>query len=204
VYFDFDDTLVNVGNLHAEAFQKALEFFGSPIDFDYKELAGLETIDGFQALGFNERDSANLTVKKRQIFQDLSSSNEITWIEGVADLLDTLDKLKIHYGVVSSGTRKRIIDILTKLNSEDRFRFILTKEDVSHSKPNPEPYILAISKSRISANYSLAVEDSLNGFLSATAAGIDVWQISEVQENNIFSSLNGPAKALQEWIVSKC
>lgn len=204
MHFDFDDTLVNVGNLHAEAFKKALEFFGSPIYFDYKELAGQETIAAFKALGFTERDSAYLTDKKRQIFQDLSSSNDITWIDGISDLLDTLDKLDINYSVVSSGTRKRIINILSKLNSVDRFRFIITKEDVSHSKPNPEPYVLAISRSCIQANCSLAVEDSFNGFLSATNAGIEVWQLSEVSNDDYFSSLHGSAKALQEWIVSKC
>ncbi len=51
--------------------------------------------------------------------------------------------------------------------------FVLTREDYVLSKPNPEPYLLALSRFGGSADDCLVVEDSQRGLQAAIAAGID-------------------------------
>jgi beta-phosphoglucomutase-like phosphatase (HAD superfamily) len=51
--------------------------------------------------------------------------------------------------------------------------FVLTREDYVSSKPDPEPYLLALSRSGASADECLVVEDSQRGLRAAIAAGID-------------------------------
>ncbi len=51
--------------------------------------------------------------------------------------------------------------------------FVLTREDYVSSKPDPEPYLLALQTFGANAGDCLVVEDSQRGLQSAIAAGID-------------------------------
>jgi beta-phosphoglucomutase-like phosphatase (HAD superfamily) len=51
--------------------------------------------------------------------------------------------------------------------------FVLTREDYVSSKPDPESYLLALSRFGASADECLVVEDSQRGLQAAIAAGID-------------------------------
>lgn len=204
IHFDFDDTLINVGELHFEAFQNALNTFNAAIDFRYEDLAGFETVNAFQFLGFSKNDSEKLSIIKSEIFQSLSAIKKPSWNNGILDLLDTLDELNIDYSVVSSGSRHRIINTLAQLNASDRFSFVITKDDVPHNKPHPDPYILAVTTSKIPINNSLAVEDSFNGYTSALSAGLDVWQLTGAGQTKLFANKHGPASILQKWLTDQC
>ncbi len=204
LYFDFDDTLIDVGQLHAAAFKLTIEAMDLEFNLDYRSIAGLNTENAFRVLGFSERESEKLAKVKRQHFGDLAKNSEPKWVEGIPNLLDSLDKEGIGYGVVSSGAGHRIRETLNDLNSLGRFMFIISKEDVNQTKPHPEPFLLAISKSNASIGESLVVEDSLNGYLSATSAGLDVWQLMVNSRNDIFSTKYGTAEELAKWIIATC
>ena len=200
IYFDFDDTLIEVGSLHAAAFKLTID----AIDLDYRSIAGLDTESAFQALGFGKSQSEELAKVKRRHFGDLAKNSEPMWVEGIPNLLDSLDQEDIKYGVVSSGARHRIRETLIDLDSLSRFMFIISREDVKQPKPHPEPFLQAISKSNAPIGHSLVVEDSLNGYLSATSAGLDVWQLTVNSGQEIFAVNNGSAKELEKWIMGTC
>jgi HAD superfamily hydrolase (TIGR01509 family) len=204
IYFDFDDTLIDIGKLHDAAFQFAIETTDCKIDFKYSDVAGLDTLSAFKALGFGESESRNLSKTKQEFFEQLTAKGRPSWVEGITDLLDTLDSIGISYGVVSSGTKKRLERTLMDLDSLNRFAFIISKEDVLQTKPHPEPYLLAISKTNVSVSSSLAVEDSINGYTAANSAGLDVWQLTTKDQNQIFAPKNGSAKHLKQWIICEC
>jgi beta-phosphoglucomutase-like phosphatase (HAD superfamily) len=52
------------------------------------------------------------------------------------------------------------------------FDFVLTSADFTRSKPNPEPYLLAVERSGCAPQECVAIEDSERGLLAATLAGI--------------------------------
>ncbi len=54
----------------------------------------------------------------------------------------------------------------------DAFDVIVAKEDVTHRKPDPEAYVLALKKLRLSARSAVAIEDSPTGLAAARAAGL--------------------------------
>lgn len=49
---------------------------------------------------------------------------------------------------------------------------VVCGEDVSRKKPNPEAYQVALTRLGVAASACIAIEDSQNGLLAATAAGI--------------------------------
>jgi HAD superfamily hydrolase (TIGR01509 family) len=55
------------------------------------------------------------------------------------------------------------------------FEVVVGTEDVEHTKPAPDPYLLAMR--RLGVGKALAVEDSEAGVASATAAGLDVLRV---------------------------
>jgi beta-phosphoglucomutase-like phosphatase (HAD superfamily) len=52
------------------------------------------------------------------------------------------------------------------------FHFVLTASDYTHSKPHPEPYLLAVERSGFRPEECLVIEDSERGLTAALAAGL--------------------------------
>ena len=51
--------------------------------------------------------------------------------------------------------------------------FVLKRSYYQNSKPDPQPYLLALSRFGIEPSQALVIEDSERGLRSAVAAGID-------------------------------
>ena len=51
--------------------------------------------------------------------------------------------------------------------------FVITHEDYHNSKPDPEPYLLALERYRIRPDECVVVEDSERGLTAAVAAGLE-------------------------------
>jgi beta-phosphoglucomutase len=62
--------------------------------------------------------------------------------------------------------------VLDALRLHDQFDTIVTIDDVTHGKPDPEIYLLAAKRLGIVPTQCLAVEDSLPGVQAAVAAGM--------------------------------
>ena len=201
--FDFDDTLIETGDLHRHAYELALQNTNLNTAFNYGELAGIDTNTAFQSLGFNDQESQELTILKRSYYDQLTKESLPQWVPGMQEVLDALDAINLSYAIVSSGSRIRILHILMELNSLDRFDFIVSRDDVETSKPNPEPYLSALSRMRVSADKALVIEDSLNGYTSASTAGFAVWQLTRTEMDDIFSPISGDSNELKEMILGK-
>lgn len=82
--------------------------------------------------------------------------------------------------LVTSSTRAEV-DLMIDPRLQSRvFSAIVCQEDVRHTKPHPEPYLLA--RSRLAATGGTAFEDSEGGCASALAAGLDVVRVSGHEE----------------------
>ena len=88
---------------------------------------------------------------------------------------------------VATTTKRANVDIYKTTNLhipqclsfDEVFEFILTRENVRRIKPDPEVYLLALSRLGVPAARALVVEDSLAGLRAAQAAGIDAAVIAE-------------------------
>lgn len=97
--------------------------------------------------------------------------HQLEFMPGAADLLLALDAARIPKAIATSSGRKFATDILGRFQLEPRFNFILTCENVTHGKPDPEIYLLAANRFNISPAEMLVLEDSQNGCRAAVAAG---------------------------------
>jgi len=93
-------------------------------------------------------------------------------IPGIEQMLEKLSKT--HKMAIVTTSTSAHFELIHRNRKLTRFMdFVLTREDYVLSKPDPEPYILALKKFEAGAADCLVVEDSQRGLQAAIAAGID-------------------------------
>jgi HAD superfamily hydrolase (TIGR01509 family) len=90
---------------------------------------------------------------------------------GVEALLSDLQRAQVPIAVATSGTGEYAHAVLSQLNLQHRFRFILTADDIRRGKPDPEVYLLAAERLALAPPQMMVLEDSANGCRAAVAAG---------------------------------
>lgn len=90
---------------------------------------------------------------------------------GVRTVLEELHG-KVRMGVVTGSPRHKVDMMHRSAGIELLFEAVVTADDVTMTKPHPEPYLLALERLQVEPGRVLAVEDSVRGLRSAHAAGL--------------------------------
>jgi len=90
---------------------------------------------------------------------------------GLYELLEHLEQRNIPRGICTSSARRIVTEVLRRKDLAKRFDFVLTAEDVTQGKPNPEVYMKAAARFGISPSEMLVLEDSTAGCQAAHGAG---------------------------------
>ncbi|MFS4461155.1 HAD family hydrolase [Bdellovibrio sp. HCB2-146] len=172
--FDLDGTLVDSEPLKAEAIAMAFQELGYSVSADvYKEVMGQSWENVLKH--FCEKARAQITEAEfnaifRNHYQKLISEK----VQMKSDLVGFLDfamSLNLQMAVVSSASSWMVDGILSKLSLDKYFSLVITQQDVSKHKPDPEAYLVALQKLGITADEALVFEDSEAGVQAAKAAG---------------------------------
>jgi HAD superfamily hydrolase (TIGR01509 family) len=103
---------------------------------------------------------------------DLLAEREIEVMPGALDLLAEVRNAGIPTALVTSSERVIMEAVLASLaRHEIAFSVTVCGQDVSHTKPHPEPYLTATALLGARPRFCVALEDSPNGIASAEAAG---------------------------------
>ena len=174
VFWDNDGVLVDTERLYFQATQEVMAGAGIPLsEADYLELF-LRQDRGAWHLLAERGTSPEEIVRLRQARNDRYSEllrAEASAIDGAADTLRELHG-KYLMGVVTSSRQDHFDLIHERCDLLKYFDFVLTAADFPRVKPNPDPYLMAIHRSRRPPGECVAIEDSERGLQSATAAGI--------------------------------
>ena len=174
VVFDLDGILANTEDLYEQAGETVLRRRGKTYDDALREqMMGRPVVDAIQIMidCHSLRDPLeDLMCECADVLQDLIATH-LAAMPGVLELLDELQAAHMPAAVATSATREYADRVLTLLNLKDRFRFILTAEDIHIGKPDPEVYQLAAANLALSPEQTMVLEDSANGCRSAVAAG---------------------------------
>ena len=97
-------------------------------------------------------------------------------VEPVPGVVDVLDRLPVPACVASAGERMKMQLTLGKTGLWNRFEGrIFSVEDVEHSKPAPDVYLLAAASQGVEPSRCAVVEDSAAGVTAGVAAGMTVF-----------------------------
>ena len=90
--------------------------------------------------------------------------------------------------IVTSTSQNLIEEFLKRSGVYGIFDGYVFGNEVTHSKPNPEIYLKAISKSGMPPSELLVIEDAVNGINSAKAAGLSVCAIAGTHDKEFLKN----------------
>lgn len=99
---------------------------------------------------------------------------------GVIALLDHLRATGVPMAVATSTAKAYAAHRLEKVGLLDYFQTVVTRDDVIHAKPNPEPYLVAAARLGLDPADCIAIEDSHAGVRSSTSAGVPTIMVPDL------------------------
>ena len=91
---------------------------------------------------------------------------------GVARYIADAQAMGLKLAVASSSSRQWVAGHLERLGVMDRFDAVLTRDDVTRTKPEPDLYRAALTGLGLSPGEAIALEDSPNGVTAAKRTGL--------------------------------
>jgi beta-phosphoglucomutase len=169
IVFDFNGTLSDDEPVLARVYQELFAELGRPLTVDeyYEHLAGHTDEEMFNRwLGYS---SAALIDDRVARYNALVSDGS-TIDDGVrAAVRYAAERLPV--ALVSAALRAEIEPVLQASGLRDLFALVLSQDDVTRGKPDPQPYLLAAERLGLAASDLLVFEDTDVGVASAKGAG---------------------------------
>ena len=91
---------------------------------------------------------------------------------GALSSIEWASKSSWRLALASSSSKLLIETVLDRFGIVDRFEFTRSAEDETSGKPHPDVYLSAARDLRLDPGDCVAIEDSANGVISATSAGM--------------------------------
>lgn len=175
--FDLDGTLVDSMPAHFQAWCKALDEHGAPGVFKediFYAMGGRPTKDIVAELNGEMNlslDPDAVSTSKREAYLELLDQIEV--IPVITDFVKE-NHGNVPMAVATGGTRKIAEKTLEILGLSDYFTSVVTADDVSCGKPDPEVFLLAAERIGIPPSECVAFEDAAPGIIAAQSAGMKV------------------------------
>lgn len=206
VIFDFDGVIANTEPLHHRSFQSVLEPFGLSFDWqDYlSSFVGYDDRKTFQMVfrkarkNLDARRMNELIRDKAREFLALVDSGSDLIYAGVPELVQDCLEAGSQLGICSGALLGDIRGVLKRGLLIDAFEQIVTAEDVSVGKPDPEGYCLALLRMGIMDTPTVAIEDTPAGIASAISAGVAVVAITTTHKPAALQRANLVLDSIQE------
>ncbi|GAA3821557.1 HAD family hydrolase [Streptomyces chiangmaiensis] len=171
---DFDGTLADTRRGHEDALRAALQPYGVALDPDwYSRHVGLSIHDLLAVLPASQTLPHNEIIRHSRTHL-LASVHTITPIPCVVTLLNRARRAGLPCAVASAASRRLVDPGLDALDLKKAFAAVVTREDVTHGKPDPGVFLTAARRLGIAPGRCLAVDDAPDGIASARAAGMHV------------------------------
>ncbi|HEY1217307.1 MAG TPA: HAD-IA family hydrolase [Bryobacteraceae bacterium] len=178
ILFDFDGVLADTEPVHWACWAEVLKPFGIALEWEYYRDHGigiddkemLRTLAGLAHPPLDWRTLFAEYPRKKELFRRRVLAHP-PFDPALDAFLDNLHRT-YRLAVVTSSARGEIDPLLAAGGLRHHFDALVGAEDVTHYKPDPEPYRKAAEL--LGARTPLVVEDSAAGIASGRAAGFAV------------------------------
>ncbi|MFT4518381.1 MAG: HAD superfamily hydrolase (TIGR01509 family) [Halioglobus sp.] len=174
ILWDNDGVLVDTEQWYFTATQRALAQLNISLKkSDYLQIMaqGKSSWDMAAAAGVSDQVAQKKREERDQYYQQYLVEKDIE-IPGVLEVLKVLAD-SYRMAIVTTSKRAPFELIHQHRGILPMMEFVLAREDYEHSKPDPEPYLMALDRLGAKADEAVVIEDSQRGLRSAIAAGID-------------------------------
>ena len=188
VIFDMDGTLID--NEEFTISSKVIE--GKKIGYNISEEIAKNTLgmstkkskEYFKSI-YGEDFPYEYFRQKRfeYIFYDIKN-NGMKYKKGAIELLNYLKDNDYLIALCTSSTIRYVNEYKKYTSIFDMFNVVITGEEISKGKPDPEIFIKAMSLLNVTPQETLVIEDSNNGVLAGINSKSDVIMVPDLVEPN--------------------
>ena len=176
VLFDWDGTLADTRLVVVATFQQVAREIGVEVSSEFIERrigTGAERTfkEILQDAGKPFDDKLVKKLLDEKVKTEISLSRNVKLFPGALDLLKAL-RGKTRVALGSMNNRPVIEELLEYLQIKGFFEVVVTVEDVSKFKPDPEIFLKCAAKLGEKPENCVVVEDSIFGVQAARAAGM--------------------------------
>ena len=217
ILMDFNGIIINDEPLQMQAYKEILQ--GEDINLTEEEY--------YSSLGMDDKTFVEAVYKRagKEILPEkgieITNAKTAKWREMIdaelplfGDVENFVRKMEKDFavGIVSMARREEIEYILEKIGLRDCFSIIVSSEDVSNCKPNPECYrkgfgLIDAVRTRRGGNPivhedCLVIEDSPQGIRAGKSAGLKTLGISNTVSADKLREAGADAvsKSLADWM----
>lgn len=185
IIFDFDGVICNSEPTHFAVFQRVLaeenleltetQYFNNYLAMDDK--GAFSSVLRDRGRSFTDEVIVDLIKRKAHYFDEIMAESVALYVE-TADFIKRVNR-RWPIAINSGALRHEIEMVLNRAQLASYFTLIVSSEDITNCKPDPEGYLLALA--RLNEHYPelnakpeecLVIEDSVGGVKSGNSAGM--------------------------------
>lgn len=193
ILFDMDGVLIEAKEWHYEALNRALGLFGYEISRS-EHLANYDGLPTKNKLKKLTQDKG-LPEELHTFIHEMKQQYTVSMIHNLCRprfnheyALSRLRAEGYRLAVTSNSIRVTVELMIEYARLTPYFEFMLSNQDVTKSKPDPEMYLVAMNRMQLAPDECLIVEDNENGIRAALASGghlMTVETVNDVTYDNV-------------------
>jgi HAD superfamily hydrolase (TIGR01509 family) len=175
IVFDFDGVVIDTESPDFATWQAVFSAHGAHLDRTIwsRLIGGAESFDFVQHLqdltGFL-LDRDKLSRGRRAEYLRAIEGSPV--LNGVVEYIEATADLSLGLALASSSDGNWVRGHLERRGLASHFSVVLTRDDVTHAKPEPDLFLAAVEALGVRPEEAVAIEDSPNGITAAKRAGL--------------------------------
>ena len=201
ITFDLDGTLIQTEVLKAKSYalaisiitkgsvevQHVLDGFSKYVGLSRNEVVSglIQEFNSILNLHFSSEDTESIQQKvlseRLSIYQDMINDNELLsahFCPYNLELLHSLYKDNYLTALATMSNLTEVDKVLEVMGIRQKLNLVITRDQVSFGKPDPEIYLKTKDILKVKAEECLVIEDSVNGIKAALNAGMHVFAVT--------------------------
>lgn len=172
---DLDGTLFDTKELNYRAYKEAMKPYGYKIDYAYycKFCNGRHYMDFLPQITTKDKTILhNIHNRKKELYSKYLEYGRVN--VALVEIIKKRD-VECKAALVTTASKQNTYEILEKFGLVDIFDLILTQDDITKSKPDPEGFIKAMTKYDVKPEECIIFEDSSVGIEAAEKTGATIF-----------------------------
>ena len=201
---DMDGTITKFNLDYLDARRRALQELDK-LNLRTPEMSEQSSIYLILKMLKDKLDPFSFVILRRKFYNlleemELKAAQEVTLYPGALGTLRELRKRSVKIVIVTNNGRAGTDVTLKRLNLEEFFDAVVTRDDCEGMKPDPEPVRNALERIGISSEDAILVGDGVMDVMAARAAGLQSVAVAtgpftkerllQVEPNYLLGSIN--------------
>ncbi len=205
--FDWDGVIIDSSAHHEESWERLAREIAKPLPAGhFKRGFGMKNefiIPQLLAWSSDLDEIRRLSLRKESLYREVVKERGLAPLPGVTTWLRKLADANIPCVVGSSTHRENIELALEAIHLREFFTAIVSAEDVSHGKPDPEVFLKAAQKIDRPPERCVVFEDAHVGIQAARNAGMRVIAVATTNPLSDLTNADLAVERLDQLDIEK-